>query len=170
MQKKHYVHSLITLHFLDFCRSCQYGGEDEYHVNTRETGNNGQEAAKSEQEVEVTQDPINSKAIVCAKSHPSYIEEAHIEVTIHNSSQLPARILDPPRLEMSHLPGWMLTTSVKQPWLLLPLLQHARQWHFCARVHMLLLYDGFQIQFIVQALIAHWALGPYHFPFSLPAE
>ena len=39
-----------------FWRHCQYGGEDEYYVQVRETGNMTQENIHSEQTTERTQD------------------------------------------------------------------------------------------------------------------
>lgn len=37
-------------------RHCKYGGEDEYYVEVRETGNRQQEKIRSEQQVERMQD------------------------------------------------------------------------------------------------------------------
>lgn len=41
---------------LCFHRRCKYGGEDEYYVQTRETGNKQQERVDTEHHEEVTQE------------------------------------------------------------------------------------------------------------------
>lgn len=38
------------------CRSCRYGGEDEYYVHTRETGLHSQEHIKSQTRTEITKE------------------------------------------------------------------------------------------------------------------
>ena len=37
-------------------RHCRYGGDDEYYVHVRETGNHQQENTRTDQTEEVTQD------------------------------------------------------------------------------------------------------------------
>lgn len=37
-------------------RHCRYGGDDEYYVHVRETGNHQQENTRSDQTEEITQD------------------------------------------------------------------------------------------------------------------
>ena len=59
-----------------FCRKCQYGGDDEYFVNTREHGNSKQEEINAQHEVERTQDfPCSQK--LCAEFHRSNESNSH---------------------------------------------------------------------------------------------
>ena len=58
-----FLHPCYVLSIL-LCRRCAYGGEDEYYIKVRETGNLQQEKIKCEMAVEQTQDsPFKIKAM-----------------------------------------------------------------------------------------------------------
>lgn len=70
--------STLYILSLPFLRRCRYGGDDEFYIQVRETGNHQQEKIHTEQEEEIKQENI----CCLAKLHMTINLEFHIDVDL----------------------------------------------------------------------------------------